>query len=82
MGDSKQEAGESRPNQLSIQARGRLVLCDVVFHQDIRSKDNVFPNLILLVKIEDAQVLGSDATLPGGTSPDGQIVVVNLKLEW
>ena len=69
-------------NSLGFHARGRLVVSDVVFHQAARNSPNVFPNMLMLMKLEDAQMLESKADLPGGEPPDGKIVSVRLEIEW
>lgn len=80
--DLPRGTGSKPANTLSTVVRGRMAVCDVVFHQGMKDQANVFPNLILLVKLEDAQMLDSDAQIPSGTPPDGQIVQVTFTMEW
>lgn len=80
MADRKSEQTTPATNVLEISFVGRLVLSDVVMHQTMKDQPNVFPNLIILAKLEDAQTQGS--VFQGNGTPEGKIVQLSYRIEW
>jgi hypothetical protein len=69
-------------NKLTLKARGTLAQADVVSHSAGLTGPDLYPNLLLVMKLMDAQVLASDADIPDGQPPMNKMVLLTVITEW